>query len=277
MMVIGNDPTETAILRKTDAVKPEPGIDIVVPVQISITGGSGFLGREILRSASTAIGDRVEVRDRHALEQAFAQQRADVVIHTAYRRDGPDAWAINVEGSANVAIAAAAMGARLLHISTDVVFDGRAGAPYTEADRPNPITDYGRSKAAAEEAVVAHHPNAVIVRTSLILGGPGHEPSQHEVAVTDPAAVFFDDEMRSPIAVFDLASALIELSVMGVTGVLNVAGADDLSRAEIARDHCRWLGATDPLPAGTTRRLPSRLITCPRTSPHTAARHARGV
>lgn len=157
-----------------------------------------------------------------------------MVIHTAYRQDGTDAWAINVEGSANVAIAAAAVGARLIHISTDVVFDGRAGAPYTEADRPSPITDYARSKAAAEEAVVTHHPSPLMVRTSLIIGGPGHEPSKHEVAATDPAAVFFDDEMRSPIAVSDLATALIELSETGIAGVLNVAGADDLSRAEIA-------------------------------------------
>ena len=128
----------------------------------------------------------------------------------------------------------AAVGARLVHLSTDVVFDGRKGSPYVEVDTPAPCSDYGRSKAEAERRVVAVHREALIVRTSLIVGGPGHEPSKHEVGAHDPEATFFEDELRSPVQVTDLARALLELAAQDVIGPLHVAGPDDVSRAELA-------------------------------------------
>ena len=184
--------------------------------------------------APGALTERVEVRDPDAVGVFIRRVRPDVVIHTAYRQGGTDAWEVNVTGSANVAAATARVGARLIHLSTDVVFDGRTRAPYTEADRPAPITDYGASKAEAEERVRTAHPGALVIRTSLLLGGPAHEPSKHELAATDPDAVFYEDELRSPIAVGDLAGALIELAGADLTGILHVAGADDVSRAELA-------------------------------------------
>ena len=82
----------------------------------------------------------------------------EVVIHTAYRQDGDGAREIVVDGSENVARAATAVGARLVHLSTDVIFDGRKGAPYVEADAPSPCTEYGRAKAEAEERVLGAAP-----------------------------------------------------------------------------------------------------------------------
>jgi dTDP-4-dehydrorhamnose reductase len=113
------------------------------------------------------------VRDAGAVRSTLARLRPDVVIHTAYRQDGPDAHEITVAGAEHVARAARAAGARLVHLSTDVVFDGRKGAPYVEDDPPSPVTRYGRDKAEAEERVLAAHPDALVVRTSLIYGGPG--------------------------------------------------------------------------------------------------------
>src|SRR5207248_6235687 len=95
----------------------------------------------------------------------------EAIIHTAYVQDGPDAWAVNVDGADHVARAAAAAGVRLIHLSTDVVFDGASRTAYTEADAPAPCTAYGRSKAAAEKRVRDANPAALIVRTSLIYGG----------------------------------------------------------------------------------------------------------
>ena len=106
----------------------------------------------------------------------------DVIVHTAYRRDGPTAQAVTVDGTAHVANAAVAQGARLLHLSTDVVFDGRAGRPYREPDRLCPVSDYGRAKTAAEHLVRTIAPGALIVRTSLIYGGPDGPASPHEDA-----------------------------------------------------------------------------------------------
>lgn len=202
-------------------------------MRLHVTGATGFLGRELLRLAPEASGERVDIRDADAVSGLFERLRPDVVVHTAYRQEGPDAWEITVDGAASVADAARAAGARLLHLSTDVVFDGRKGSPYVEEDEPRPATEYGRAKAESELRVQAAHPDALVVRTSLIVGGPGHEPSRHERAARDRALVFYEDEIRCPIQVGDLAAALLELVDLDVTGVLHVAGADALSRADL--------------------------------------------
>ncbi len=118
-----------------------------------MTGATGFLGSEVvaLIPAATARGWRCATR--RAVLALFRGTRPDVVIHTAYRQDGDGASEVVVDGSANVARAAAAVGARLIHLSTDVVFDGRKGAPYVEDDARSPCTAYGRAKAAAEGRV----------------------------------------------------------------------------------------------------------------------------
>ena len=205
-----------------------------------ITGASGYLGAELLRHAPEATGTyltnerpgavRLDVRDGDAVDRLMRELRPDAVIHTAYLESGEDAGAVNVDGSRNVARAAAAASARLVHMSTDLVFDGALGRPYTEDDEPRPIMDYGRQKLEAEHAVREAVPDALIVRTSLIYGGP--EPSRHEKAARAGSMPFFTDELRSPVQVGDLASALLELAETDARGVLHVAGADGVSRHE---------------------------------------------
>jgi dTDP-4-dehydrorhamnose reductase len=213
-----------------------------------ITGSSGYLVGELARRAPGATGTyltterpggaRLDVRDADAVARLMAELRPRRVIHTAYREGGDDAEAVNIGGSRNVAQAAAATGARLVHVSTDLVFDGTLGRPYSEVDDPRPIMEYGRQKLAGEQAVCAALPEALVVRTSLIYGGD--EPSRHERAALEAAAgrtsmSFFSDELRNPIQVGDLAGALIELAASDATGILHVAGADALDRHEFAR------------------------------------------
>src|SRR5262249_45835603 len=112
------------------------------------------------------------------------------------------------------------------------VFGGSKGRPYFEDDPPDPVTGYGRSKAAAEAEVAREHPEALIVRTSLIYGGG--EASRHELAAREPGHVFYTDEIRSPVQVGDLADALLELVAGGLVGRLHLAGADAVSRFELA-------------------------------------------
>jgi dTDP-4-dehydrorhamnose reductase len=172
----------------------------------------------------------VEIRDAAAVQALFERLRPTVVVHTAYRQEDD---AVNTDGSENVARAAAAVGARLVYLSTDVVFDGRKGAPYVEDDAVSPLTAYGRAKAEAERRVASAHPAALLVRTSLLFGGA--RPSKHELTAHDPEFTFFTNEIRSPVHVTDLAEALLELTELDVRGPLHVAGPDDVSRAEFAQ------------------------------------------
>jgi dTDP-4-dehydrorhamnose reductase len=147
-----------------------------------------------------------------------------------------------------VAAAARSVGARTVHISTDVVFAGdRAdGEVYVEADPVGPVHDYGRAKADAERRVVAADPDAVVVRTSLLYAGVRVPPpplGRHEQAVLEVLdgrrdMAFFTDEWRAPITVTDLASVVVALALAtdpSVAGVHHVAGPEAVSRHDLAR------------------------------------------
>jgi dTDP-4-dehydrorhamnose reductase len=218
-------------------------------VRLFVTGLGGYLGHAVAAAAqasevSGTVRTRpapsglrtfaIDVRDERAVGEAIAAARPDAVIHTAYVQHGSDAWPVNVDGSAAVARAARAAGIRLVHLSSDVVFSGDLGRPLREVDAPAPVNAYGESKAAAEVAVAAAHPGAVLVRTSLIYGGT--EPSTYELRALDPSQTFYADEIRCPIAASDLAAALVELAARAdVRGPLHVAGAEAVSRLEFAR------------------------------------------
>jgi len=210
--------------------------------RLFITGLAGLLGGELAARAAVAGWEvagsiyerggppdaesvRLDVRDGAAVSAAL--RAADVVVHTAYRQDDES---VTVEGAAVVASAAPG---RLIHMSTDVIFSGAPGRPLREQDVPDPVTDYGSWKARAEELVLAARPDALVARTSLIYRGDGS--TRHEQLARDPAMSFYDDELRSPIQVGDLAAAILELAELDITGPLHVAGADGLSRLEFAR------------------------------------------
>jgi dTDP-4-dehydrorhamnose reductase len=208
--------------------------------RLFITGLAGLLGGELAARARgwSVAGSvferpgppdveavRLDVRDEAAVRAALRD--ADVVVHTAYRQDDE---ASTVDGAAVVARCAPA---RLIHLSSDVIFSGAQRRPLREEDRPDPVTDYGRWKARAEELVLARRPDALAIRTSLIYRGDGS--TRHEQLARDPSMSFYDDELRSPVQVGDLAAAILELAELDLSGPLNVAGADGLSRLDFAR------------------------------------------
>jgi dTDP-4-dehydrorhamnose reductase len=221
-----------------------------------ITGVTGFLGRAVAERAEregwavtgTSLiqapppgGLRLDVRDGPAVAGALDAARPDAIVHTAYvQGGGAGALAVNAAGAGHVAAAAHARGIRLVHVSSDAIFRGDLGRGLREDDPPDPVTPYGATKAAAEAAVAAAHPGALMVRTSLLFGGPGHAPGPHETAALDAARgtramTFYADEIRCPVQVDDLAAALVALAASEHAGPLHVAGADALDRAAFAR------------------------------------------
>jgi dTDP-4-dehydrorhamnose reductase len=161
--------------------------------------------------------------------------RPRAVVNAAYVQGGEDLWAVTALAPAEIAAACRELGARFVHVSTDVVFDGTTHRPYVETDPHSPVHDYGRAKAESERRVGAADPDAVIVRTSL-LWGERDDPGPQVMMTANPDVTFFDDEFRNPLEVSLLADVCLELSTRAdVTGILHVAGADTVDRLEFAR------------------------------------------
>jgi dTDP-4-dehydrorhamnose reductase len=232
--------------------------------RLLITGGSGYLGRHVARRAATAWdgefvyttysrdplgrpqGVALDVRDGPAVARLVREFAPDAIIHTAGSNTTPDMTAVIVEGTAHVAAAAQAAGARLIHLSTDSIFDGTA-APYDETAQPAPLHDYGRAKAAAE-ALVAAHANAVIVRTSLIYGLQEMDNGTAWMAAALRAGqpvTLFTNQWRNPVWVDSLARACLELVAHSYRGVLNVAGRQAMSRADFGLRLLDWWGVAE--------------------------------
>jgi dTDP-4-dehydrorhamnose reductase len=228
-------------------------------LKLLVTGGAGYLGSELCRQA-VLHGDEVlaaqhgrtppygqalplDVRDGEAVQRVCMRHGPDVIVHTAYVQSGPSLESTVVRGSAAVAAAAHRCGARLLHLSTDLVFDGEQGAPYGEAAEARPVSDYGAAKLESERLVLQADPEALVVRTSLLYGKA--EPGPQEELARRAEVAFYTDEIRCPTLVGELAAALLELSLGEVAGVLHLAAPEAVSRYELAR-LLRIAGGLDP-------------------------------
>jgi dTDP-4-dehydrorhamnose reductase len=163
-----------------------------------------------------------DISDAKAVENIVATSGADLVInaaaYTAVDRAESEpelAFAVNRDGAAYVAKSCARAGLPLIHISTDYVFDGKAaGRAYRESDPVNPLSAYGVSKAAGENAVRTIAPRHAIVRTSWIYGPHGHNfvRTMLRMGEARPELGIVDDQYGSPTAATDLADALIAMA-----------------------------------------------------------------
>jgi dTDP-4-dehydrorhamnose reductase len=241
--------------------------------KLLVTGGSGYLGQHLLplaagqfelvaathRSPVTASESVFfDLTSRDAVERVIFDIQPDAIIHAAALNPGQGDEAlmmrVNADGSRWVAQVAAEIGARLVHVSTDVVHDGRH-APYSDDAPPTPLNGYGRSKAAAEAAIREECPDAAIVRTSLIYGLQKMDRGTAgfvERLQTGEELVLFADVIRQPVWVDSLAVALLKLVNLDYAGLLNVVGREPITRAEFGRKMLRWWGidAGDQLKSG---------------------------
>ncbi|MEV4429576.1 sugar nucleotide-binding protein [Streptomyces sp. NPDC049602] len=216
---------------------------------VLIVGGSGYLGTELAHQGSSAGGDvaatfrshpgeaagaswhRLDLRDPARLREVLDAVDPSAVINAS---SGGADWAVTAEGGMRLAQAAAQRGVRLVHVSTDAVFSGRRDL-YDETCLPDPVSPYGAAKATVETAVRLWCADAVVARTSLIIGDgrSEHERRVHELAAGTRRGVLFTDDVRCPVHVRDLAAALWELTRSDTVGVFHLAGPEAVTRHEL--------------------------------------------
>jgi dTDP-4-dehydrorhamnose reductase len=226
-------------------------------MKVLVTGGRGMLGRALvdaLGGSHDVVPDDLEemdVRDWGAVSARMDAVRPDLVIHAAAftavddceaRRE--EAFAVNALGARNVAVAARRRKCPLVYISTDYVFDGRKGEPYTEFDEPAPLGVYGRSKWMGEVWVARHHPDLWIVRTAWTFGpgGKNFVRTILEQAGKGPHLRVVDDQVGSPTYTVDLAGALSELVERLPFGLYHLTNSGRASWHDLAVEALRVAG-----------------------------------
>ncbi len=226
--------------------------------RVLVTGAGGQLGGYLVRrleeSGYAAVGlgrgdvpgvdVLADIRDRTQVADALDQTQPDAIIHgAAYtdvdgcERDPALADAINRAGSENVATLAAERGIRVIGVGTDFVFSGSGGAPYAEDAAPDPISVYGASKLAGEQAILASDSRFAVARTAWVYGGQGkHFPRTVLAMLARHGRMeVVDDEISSPTFAGDLAEALVALLPHQPSGILHLTNEGAASRFELAR------------------------------------------
>lgn len=232
-------------------------------MRVLVTGASGMLARAVVPALESA-GHEVRPLTRMdadvtRLESVVAPVRSfapDWVFHLAgFTRvddceSDPDlAYRVNASGARNAALAARAVGASLLSISTDYVFDGASRTPYREQDPAHPLSVYGASKWAGEQGVREECPRHLIVRTGWLygIGGTNFVDTILRRARAGEALTVVDDQRGSPTWTHDLATALVRLVASGRLGTFHVSGAGDCTWFDLAAHVLSRAGLAVPL------------------------------
>lgn len=225
--------------------------------RLLITGGSSYLGQHLLPLAlsrhqtsytyftndplQAPSAYQLDVCDSTAVQKLVKQLKPQIIIHTVGSNRSTDMANVITSGTHHITEAAELAGARLIHISSDVVFNGQ-DAPYAEDAPRTPIHAYGKAKAAAE-IIAGKHPDHAVVRTSLIYGLQIMDRGTAwivEALRNNRPVTLFSDQRRNPVWANTLSLACIELATNAYQGVLNVAGEQILTRAEFGLRMLDW-------------------------------------
>lgn len=265
--------------------------------QLVLFGGAGFVGGNLAaiavrRGWRVCVADlsvgfdnggveqqRVDITSTDEVDAVIGEHSPCAVVNMAAianidlaERERDLAWSVNVEGARNVAESCAERNLRCVLFSSDAVYNGR-DKTYTEGDEPAPVNFYGKTKAAAEAAVLAAHPDAVVLRLSLVLGFPvvrGNSflaslQAKLEAGQEVPCPV---DELRTPVDVLTLSECVLELAEGRLAGVFHIGATASIDRYSLSKRLARRMGFGErlivPLPVGEVR-------------PGRAPRHKNGV
>ncbi len=220
-------------------------------MRLLVTGAAGMLGADVVaaggRRGHDVVGlarGELDITDAEAVAAAIGRVRPDAVVNCAAWTDvdgaecrEPGALAVNGTGPGILARAASAAKARLIHVSTDYVFDGWGTAPYLESDAVGPVSAYGRTKLAGEEAVVGVGDGHAVVRSSWLFGAGGRNFVATMLGLADAGREEVSvviDQVGCPTFTGHLADALVTVAERGETGIIHIAGGEHCSWHELA-------------------------------------------
>jgi len=224
-----------------------------------VTGASGLLGNKIVELAKNdytvtplhktkplhSNSSKLDITSTAEVLNLFHKLKPHLVIHTASETnvdkcetEKEKAWRTNVEGTRNIAVACSEVGAKLVYISTDYVFDGEKGN-YEEEDKPNPMNYYGVTKFEGEKQVISHCQNYAIFRTSVLYGW---HPWKQNFATwvinslkQEKEITVVEDHYNTPTLAGSLAEITIEAVQKDLQGLYHASGSERISRYEFAR------------------------------------------
>jgi dTDP-4-dehydrorhamnose reductase len=252
---------------------------------ILITGAKGQLGSElnnILQRGSSELGklppvyagcevlavdvDELDITSAESVDSFFSRHKPDLVFNCAAmtnvdgcESDEERAYRVNALGPMNLAVASRKHGSRLLHVSTDYVFDGLGTRPYVETDESAPNTAYGRTKLAGENAVMDSCGNSCICRTAWLYGYVGNNfvKSMLRLARENGRLKVVGDQVGNPTSAVDLAYQLVLLGASTETGIFHcTCGGDPVSWHAFAERIVERAGLSVPVESCTTDEFP---------------------
>ena len=250
-------------------------------MNIIVIGANGQLGRDIA-SAFCAAGDTVvglchtdlEVADAHSVAKAMRNHSAQVIVNTAAmhhvercEQDIAKAYAVNAIGARNLAEIANEMGALLIHVSTDYVFDGHKCSPYEESDPPLPLNVYGNTKLAGEYFVRSLAVKHQVLRTSGLYGkhpcrakgGLNFVELMLKLAREKGKVRVVTDEFVTPTFTVDLAEQIVALSRTNAVGLFHASAEGSCSWLEFAREIFSVTNTQVDLQAASTGEFPAKV------------------
>lgn len=240
---------------------------------VFITGANGLLGQAIIslftretdyELITSSVEDKpfleyghkyekLDIMNKEEVKKLIGYYEPDVIINCAAYTEVDKCeterelcWRLNVDGVKNIIIAAKKCDAKIIHFSTDYIFDGKNG-PYTEDATPNPLSFYGRSKLASENALISSGIEHVIIRT-MVLYGIGNTIKKNfalwlvETLKKKQAVTIVTDQIGNSTIADDLAYGTYKIIEKNRTGIYNIAGKDILSRYDFALKLCEVFG-----------------------------------